>query len=57
VNASSLALFIFIYLGLFCGLLWYWLRLILSGPGSELPIPLAATRAATVPALLQEKTP
>jgi cytochrome d ubiquinol oxidase subunit I len=51
----SLALFVVIYGTLFCGFLWYWLRLVFSGPDSALPIPLAATRVATTPALLQEK--
>ena len=55
-NGLSLALFVVIYCGLFCAFLWYWIRIVLSGPDAELPIPLAGTRTATTPALLQEKT-
>jgi hypothetical protein len=51
-----LLLFILIYSGLFCGLLWYWLRIALGGPATPTPVPLSGTRTATTPALLQEAT-
>ena len=52
-NLSTLLLFIAIYGALFCGLLWYWLRIVLGGPSTATPVPLAGTRTATAPALLQ----
>jgi cytochrome bd ubiquinol oxidase subunit I len=55
-NIFSLMLFFVVYACLFCGFLWYWLRIVLSGPDAALPVPLSATRTATVPALLQETT-
>ena len=53
-NLSTLLLFILIYSGLFCGLLWYWLRVVLGGPAMPTPVPMSGTRTATAPALLRE---
>jgi cytochrome d ubiquinol oxidase subunit I len=55
-NVFSLVLFLIVYSGLFCGFLWYWLRIVLGGPDSQLPTPLTATRTATTPNLLPNET-
>jgi cytochrome bd ubiquinol oxidase subunit I len=51
-NLMTLLVFIALYMSLFCGFLWYWLRIVLGGPDAPFPTPLAGTRTATTPALL-----
>jgi cytochrome d ubiquinol oxidase subunit I len=51
-NLATLLFFMLVYVGLFFGFLWYWLRIVLNPPSVPSPIPLAGTRTATVPASL-----
>jgi cytochrome bd-type quinol oxidase subunit 1 len=55
-SGLSLAAFIVLYSGLFLAFFWYWLRIVLSGPDTQLPTALVASRTTTTPALLGEQT-
>jgi len=55
-SGLSLAVFIVLYSGLFLAFFWYWLRIVLSGPDTQLPTALVASRTTTTPALFDEQT-
>jgi cytochrome d ubiquinol oxidase subunit I len=49
----SLIAFLLLYACLFIGFLLYWLRLVLTGPEVDAPMPLTASRVATLPVLIK----